>query len=402
VYGQTGIRPRAVVWGLVVAACLFAAVAGSAVAAQNPNPEPLWNAYPLDGSTGSGGSSQNAATTTARQPAAPAASTNAQSVTVTEKAGDGPPWLLMIAAGAGGALFVVVLLTLQGRRARRREAALTGVTDEWPWLTASSRGASELRAQRSRERPATLTANGVVPDPEAEVARAANETASEWAAEREREVEPAANGTASEWVADAEREPEPAGEAANGAASEWVADAEREREAGEAANGAAAERVAERQREPEPAVGGGAAQPGGGEASAFDVAEVAAVPWRRFEREPANRRPAAARKGPICQVRWSSAGQCFYAVTTDADGVEHRVAWSPPIEWGRHGPPDEESREARAALRVLSKELRDKGWRPMRAKGQDFDEPRWYARRFRLPVAEGEAVSSPRSGSARA
>ncbi|HMI68455.1 MAG TPA: hypothetical protein VK510_00585, partial [Solirubrobacteraceae bacterium] len=57
--------------------------------------------------------------------------------------------------------------------------------------------------------------------------------------------------------------------------------------------------------------------------------------------------------------------------------------------------PDEDSREARTAVRVLAKELRDKGWRPMRAKGDDFDEQRWYARRFRFPVAEGDDDVAP-------
>jgi hypothetical protein len=129
----------------------------------------------------------------------------------------------------------------------------------------------------------------------------------------------------------------------------------------------------------------------------FDVAEADVVPRHRFDREPepANGRAAAARRGPICQVRWSAPGTCFYAVTTDVDGVEHRLAWSPPIEWREPGPPDEDSREARAALRVLAKELRDKGWRPMRAKGDDFDEQRWYARRFRFPVVEGDDDVAP-------
>ena len=48
----------------------------------------------------------------------------------------------------------------------------------------------------------------------------------------------------------------------------------------------------------------------------------------------------------------------------------------------RVGPPDE-SPEARAALRQLSKTVRESGWRAMRAKGRDFDEPQWYARSFR-------------------
>jgi hypothetical protein len=94
-------------------------------------------------------------------------------------------------------------------------------------------------------------------------------------------------------------------------------------------------------------------------------------------------------------VRWSAAATCFYAITTDADGVEHRLAWSPPFEWDEDGPPDEDSREARAAMRVLAKELRDKGWKPMRAKGDDFGESRWYARRFRFPVIEGDDDATP-------
>jgi hypothetical protein len=384
VHGQTRIRPRAVVWGLVVAACLFAVMPGAGLADQKPNPEPLWNAYPLDENAPSGGTSQNASTTTSTQKAS---ATTQAPLAVTEKAGDGPPWLLMVGAGAGGALFVVVLLTLQGRRARRREEALVGVTDEWPWLASSSPDdVPEFRVQRLRDAPGMPTTNGVVPEPAAEVERAVERDG------------PATNGTASGWVA----EPEPAREAervaeraTDEAAPERVAEPDR---AGEtAANGAGPEWVAEQVPTVEPEAEAGA----GDEEPSFDVVEASAVPRQRFDRS-SNGPAAAARKGPICQVRWSGPGTCFYAVTTDADGIEHRVAWSPPIEWGEAGPPDEESREARAALRVLSKELRDKGWRPMRAKGEDFDEPRWYARRFRLPAPEGDEVSSPRSGSARA
>jgi hypothetical protein len=277
-----------------------------------PNPEPLWNAYPLDNggsSAGAGGAKSGSTATPAR-----AATTTAQTATthLSDEAGDGPPWLLMAAAAGGGALFVVVLLTLQGRRARKREPDLVRAADKWPWLKPSDARAHDRRVERLRE-----ATNGAPP------------------------------------------------------------------------------------REP-----------------AFDIAEAIAVPRRRFEREPeemaaattngtaaapaGNSKPAAARRGPICQVRWSPAASCFYAVMTDADGFDERVARSPSFEWHGHEPPDEESREARAALRVLSKELRDSGWRPMRLKGTDFDEQRWYARRFRGPVAEGEEVSAPTSGSARA
>jgi hypothetical protein len=198
VHGHTRIRPRAVVWGLVVAACLVAVMGVSGAAAQQPNPKPLWNAYPLDENQGSagtnGGSAQKASTTTT--PAAPAAATT--QVTVAERAGDGPPWVLMIVAAAGGALFVVVLLTLQGRRSRRRDEALVGATDEWPWLTGSGRGeAHEFLAERLRTGAA---ANGAGPHAE----RPANGTAAEWVAERDGVVGPerAANG-----VAGPEREP---------------------------------------------------------------------------------------------------------------------------------------------------------------------------------------------------
>jgi hypothetical protein len=75
----------------------------------------------------------------------------------------------------------------------------------------------------------------------------------------------------------------------------------------------------------------------------------------------------------------------FCAVVTDGDGLQHTLATSPQFEWLGSAPPDE-SPEARAALRELSKTVRESGWRPLRAKGRDFGEPRWYARRFR-PVA---------------
>jgi hypothetical protein len=269
--------------------------------------------------------------------------------------------------------------------------------DEWPWLTSKANGeAREFRAERLRSAP---TANGVGGERGAGVARSG--------AEREPEAEP--------WrEAEAERAAEPA---PNGAAAEPSAEPEPERAAEPASNGAVAEPeraaepepVAERggAAEREPATNGAVAEP---TSPGFDVAEANAVPRHRFDREAEapNGRAGPARRGPICQVRWSAPGTCFYAVTTDVNGVEHRLAWSPPIEWRQPGPPDEDSREARAALRVLAKELRDKGWRPMRAKGDDFDEQRWYARRFRFPVVEGDDDAAPwlssrrPSGSARA
>jgi hypothetical protein len=103
---------------------------------------------------------------------------------------------------------------------------------------------------------------------------------------------------------------------------------------------------------------------------------------------PRNAQRAAARKPVTCQIRWNRRGRTFYAVSVDSNGIEHMLASSPRIEEGGPAPPDEMP-EARAALRQLAKDLRDRGWRPLRAKGIDFDERRWYARRFRWPT-EGE------------
>lgn len=109
---------------------------------------------------------------------------------------------------------------------------------------------------------------------------------------------------------------------------------------------------------------------------------------------------ATVRNAPVCQIRWSRQSACFYAVTTDADGVEQRFARSPSFDWRGPSPP-EQSPEAQAALRRLAKELRDRGWRPLRAKGIDFDERQWYARRFRRPT-EAEAAEKPRESDGRA
>jgi len=92
----------------------------------------------------------------------------------------------------------------------------------------------------------------------------------------------------------------------------------------------------------------------------------------------------------VCQVRWNRTGSFFFAVTTDPDGTERGIARSPRVDWNGSAPPDQEP-EFEAAVKVLSKQVRDLGWRPLRARGVDFDERRWYARRFRWPTeAEGE------------
>jgi hypothetical protein len=112
----------------------------------------------------------------------------------------------------------------------------------------------------------------------------------------------------------------------------------------------------------------------------------------RFERdaggvERARKGSAATRRGPVCQIRWSGRGRrsWFEAIVVDEEGSEHRVARSPRVERPGSSPPGE-TPEAKAALRKLSKELRDDGWKPLRAKGKDYGEQRWYTRRFRRPV----------------
>jgi hypothetical protein len=112
----------------------------------------------------------------------------------------------------------------------------------------------------------------------------------------------------------------------------------------------------------------------------------------------ANGRPAAARGGPVCQIRWSRRGRWFYAEAIDTDGAPYRLGRSPRVDWPGPGGPPEDSPEARAALRTLAKDLRERGWRPLRARGVDFDERRWYARRFRWPT-EAEAEAGPADSS---
>jgi MYXO-CTERM domain-containing protein len=104
-----------------------------------------------------------------------------------------------------------------------------------------------------------------------------------------------------------------------------------------------------------------------------------------------NGRAAAARRMPTCQVRWSSDGW-FYAVTADQDGVEHMIASSPPVDWSEPGPP-EDTPGTRWAVQRLAKDLQEREWRPLRQKGIDFDERRWYARRFRRPTEQELAAA---------
>jgi hypothetical protein len=85
-------------------------------------------------------------------------------------------------------------------------------------------------------------------------------------------------------------------------------------------------------------------------------------------------------------------------VTVGADSAEKRLARSPVVDWAQPGPP-EETAETQAALRELVKDLFARGWRPLRARGVEFDERQWYARRFRRPT-EAELQSRQPAGEA--
>jgi hypothetical protein len=108
----------------------------------------------------------------------------------------------------------------------------------------------------------------------------------------------------------------------------------------------------------------------------------------------ASRRAAAPMPAPeateVCQVHWLGRGRgsCFAAVTVDAQGVKHTLATSRRVEWRDSAPPTE-TPESQAAVRQLSRILRDNGWEPLRGNGEDLGQERWYARRFRRTAGAG-------------
>jgi hypothetical protein len=112
---------------------------------------------------------------------------------------------------------------------------------------------------------------------------------------------------------------------------------------------------------------------------------------------PAPPAPAPRKADPVCQVRWNRSGGFFFAVTTGPDGAEHEIARSPSVDRNGSAPPEQEP-ELEVALKVLSKQLRDLGWRPLRARGFDYDERRWYARRFRWPTEAEAEPGAPGQG----
>jgi hypothetical protein len=318
--------PLATMWRRVAVAvaiaCLVGGFGSAPALAQQPDPQQLWRAFPLDPEK------ESSSGTTARQPAAPTPAPVAQpaasrpSSSLQEGTSSGPSWLVLFAAAVAGAAFVALALALHGRYTARRRALRTHSVAE----------AEIPTLPKDLPRPRVRPAGG-----------------------RDDIAERLAAGPA--------REPE------------RVTYRPGTRSTFELPTRATFE-LPTRPQPPRPPV---AAPPRVG----------------RTGRPPSAITPS--RNGPVCQVRWSRRAARFYAVTTDPDGNEKRLARSPQFEWNGLEPPAEDSREAQAALRQLAKELREKGWRPLRAKGFEFDERQWYARRFRWPTdAEREKPRAER------
>jgi hypothetical protein len=292
---------RATVWRQVALAvsiaCMMGGVGVSAAPAQQPDPQELWHAFPLDSSPKTTGATTTQQTPVKeRAPAVQAAASKASPL--QEGTSSGPSWLVLFAAAAAGAAFVAMVLAVYGHLEARRR-------------TRQARSIAEL------ELPALPTD---LPWPPTRPARAA--------------------------------------------------------------------------REPERAT----YRPGTRARFELPTRATFELPTRPQPPRPpigAASQSVASRNGPVCQVRWSRRGGRFFAVTTE-DEVEKRIARSPQFEWSELSPPSEDSRAAQAALRQLAKELREKGWRPLRAKGFDLDERQWYARRFRWPT-EAERAKADRT-----
>ena len=341
----------AIVWRRTALACVIACAVGTvgtsgAAGDQSttPNPQELWRVYPLEQTpTGGGG-------TPARPPISRPSSGAPSSM--TEAPGAEPPWIALAAVAAGG----VVLLALALRRSR----------------------VSVPRGMHTRGNAETATRSGPHQQPPA--AAAAPVTAARPPPRTEHQSE-----------LDATRPParakSPRGAPAQPAdSSHGALPQEGDRTS-----------VARRKASPPPPAAAPDAQ--AGRAPGDDLLDVAALPGRRFERsvDAAKREKGrtGAQQGPVCQIRWGRRGSRFYAVTVDTDGIEHKFARSPRFEWRGPSPP-EQIPEAQAALRQLAKQLRNGGWRPLRAKGKDFNEQQWYARRFRWAVTEAEDDNNAR------
>jgi hypothetical protein len=331
--GRLARRWRHVAVAMAIA-CVVGGFGTAPALAQQPDPQELWRAFPLDPEKETSGG------TTARQPSAPAQPARAArpaasppSSRLQEGTSSGQSWLVLFAAAVAGAAFVALVLAVHGRLSARRrafrarslaEAEFAALPEDLPWPPARPAGErASARAVDAADRPAKRSAR----EPERVTYRPGTRATFELPTRATFELP---------------TRPQPPGPPA--------------------------------------------AAPPGPPAAAPLGPPVAAPPRVGRAQRPSGRALATSRNGPVCQVRWSRRGARFYAVTTDADGVEKRLARSPQFEWNELAPPTEDSREAQAALRQLAKELREKGWRPLRAKGFDFDDRQWYARRFRWPT----------------
>jgi hypothetical protein len=343
----------AIVWRRTALACVIACAVGTvgpsgAAGGQSttPNPQALWRVYPL-GPTPTGGG---------RTPARPPTSRPSSSApsSIAEAPGTGPPWIALAAVAAVGGLLVLLALAFRRSRVSVPRGVLTT-------------GNAETAARsRPHQQPAAAPAAPVTagrPPPRAEHQSDLDARRPPARAKRARGA-PAQRADSSHGALPHERD---------------------------------GTSVAGRTASPPPPVAAPDAQ--AGRAPGDDPLDVAALPGRRVERsaDAAKREKgrSGARQGPVCQIRWGRRGSRFYAVTVDADGIEHKFARSPRFEWRGPSPP-EQIPEAQAALRQLAKELRSRGWRPLRAKGKDFNEQQWYARRLRWAAAEAEGDNNAR------
>jgi hypothetical protein len=339
-----------IIAGALAALAVPAAVADRA-ATTGPNPEQLWRAYPLEQTSTSG-------TGTSASPPDSGRGAGASSpVTDGRAPRSGPPWITILVLVAVSAVLVLVLVAL-GRR-RRSESATRGAHSAVDGAPRAAAAHAEPKAAAIPTGPGSWTAE----QPPAEGRRAPRARTGR---SQPVKLPPPANGAVPQ----------------EGARPRVAATApSRRRESSPALPLPAPPPSATPEGRTVPARGqppvdptaaaGGRVAPGGG----------------RTRREKP--RSTGPRSGPVCQIRWlpSRRGSCFRAVTVDAEGVERTLALSPRFSWSGPSPP-EQSPEAQAALRRLAKQLRDKGWQPMRAKGTDFNEQRWYARRFRLRPPE--------------
>jgi hypothetical protein len=347
---RSGSTWRRTALGCVVGCGAAALTSSSAVAAapSSTTPEQLWRAYPLEQTVTSGSG------TSARPPVSRPSAGGSPSTAKAPEHSSGAPWIALVVAIVGAGLAVVAL------RARRRP--VSPVPRPGP-VAAGDRDAANT------PRSPGVAAAAMPPGPR--WAEQAKPPASRPAARARTGPTPS--------VAHLKPTPPPNGLPRQGSRTSGAGRVQSRPRAGAPPGSPAPPPPAAKARGPAGAAPGNkAAGPG--------IASGNGVTAKRDRA-----RATAARKGPICQIRWwpTGRGSHFRAVTVGPDGVERTVATSPRLDWGGPSPP-EQSREAQAALRHLAKQLRESGWRPMRAKGKDFDEERWYARRFRQPEPAAE------------